>query len=457
MSHEIVMPQMGLSMDSGQIVEWVKQTGDRVKTGDILFITESDKANVEVEAVADGFLHILHDQNAGPIPVGQAVGYLLAEGEAPPTPQAGSAAASSAPAVKPLPEPIAINSVAVKQPEQTTRRLPSSPAARRLARELGVDWRQATGTGPDGRIKARDVYALSGSVASVQQIAVDTIRISPLAQRLVEAFDLDAQALAARYPDTRIERDHVESLVREMLKKSAPAAATSGQPVVRREAMSSIRRTIARRMRESWQTNAPVTLTTEAIAGELVKIRAQFKADPGTPFTPSYNALLAKLTAQALLEYPALNASIEADEIVYHPAAHIGVAVDTGRGLVVPVVTNVDSRTLRDVSETMDDLLPRAAAGKASLDELQGGTFTLTNLGKYDIDFFTPIINLPECAILGIGRLVEKIIPVNGQPGVQTVLPLSLTFDHRLVDGALAAQFLQRIKQFIEKPYLWMV
>ena len=394
------------------------------------------------------------------IPVGQAVGYILAEGESPPvTPLPATASTLTAPVADPMSQTAGLDPVAPSQLEQTLplRRLPSSPAARRFARELGVDWQQATATGPNGRIKARDVEALVASLTTALQVVPSTVQISPLAQRLVETFDLDLHVLAARYPDTRIERDHVEAMIRQMIKQAGTTAAPLSQPPIHRVAMSGMRRTIARRMRESWQANAPVTLTTEAIATELVKIRTQIKADPAAQFIPSYNALLAKLTAKALTEHPTLNASLEDDNIVYHPAVHLGVAVDSHRGLVVPVVNNVDTRPLREVNETMSDLLPRAAAGKASPDELQGGTFTLTNLGKYEIDAFTPIINLPECAILGVGRLVEKIIPVNGQPSVETMMSLSLTFDHRLVDGAPAAQFLQRIKQFVESPYLWMI
>lgn len=453
MSQEIVMPQMGLSMDSGEIVEWVKQTGDKVKPGDILFVVESDKAAVEVEAVAEGILHIMHSEKSGPIPVGQAVGYILAGGEQPPAAPLPNPTASSS-SVEPRHQQVEAGPTGEYQAESMPkgRRLPSSPAARRLARELGVDWQQATGTGPNGRIKARDVEALAAGLMSTPA----TVQISPLAQRMAEAFDLDVTLLADAYPDTRIARDHVEALVRRLLKQSGTPIAAPSLPD-RRQPMSGMRRTIGRRMRESWQVTAPVTLTTEAIAGELVKIRTQFKADAAAPFIPSYNALLAQLTAKALTEYPALNASIDGDEIVFHSTVNLGVAVQTDRGLVVPVISHVERRTLQEVNAVMDDLLPRAAAGKAQIDELQGSTFTLTNLGKYEIDSFTPIINLPECAILGVGRLVERVVPVGGQPRVETMMALSLTFDHRLVDGAPAAQFLQRIKQYVESPYLWMV
>ncbi len=446
MSYELVMPQLGLSMDSGEIVEWVKNSGDPVKTGDILFIVESDKANVEVEAVADGFLQIIHDQSSGPIPVGDLVGYILAEGEQPqPVPEKASLSETDGGM------PVAADT-APSRPELRPDRPPSSPAARRRAGELGLDWRQATGTGPAGRIKVRDVEALAGTTP-----ATEVIKISPLAQRLIDTFELDVTELAAQYPGSRIERDHVEAAVRQALRQGRPATSAGGGSPPRREPMGSLRTKIARHMVRSHQENAPVTLTTEAEATELVKIRRQFKEDGEAQFVPSYNSLLAKLVGRALVEHPALNVSLDGEEILYHQAVNMGIAVDTARGLIVPVVRNVQARPLGELVAEMEELLPRAAAGKARPDELRGSTFTLTNLGKYEIDYFTPLINPPECAILGVGRLVEKIIPVEGQPAVRTVLALSLTFDHRLVDGGPAARFLQRIKQFIERPYLWLV
>jgi pyruvate dehydrogenase E2 component (dihydrolipoamide acetyltransferase) len=172
---------------------------------------------------------------------------------------------------------------------------------------------------------------------------------------------------------------------------------------------------------------------------------------------PSYNVLIAKLVAAALMEHPHLNASLDGDELVYWNTVNIGIAVDTERGLVVPVVPDVQEKSIRQLAPAVNDLLSRAADGKALPDELTGGTFTITNLGYLDIDAFTPIINPPECAVLGVGRLLEKMVVVDGEPAIRTMVALSLTFDHRLVDGAPAARFLQRVKQYIEQPYLWLV
>lgn len=457
MAIEVVMPQLGLSMDSGRIVEWLKKSGDRVAPGELLLAIESDKSTVDVEAVESGILHIVLGPEAEAIQVGEIVAYLLADGEAPPVRAGGAVTTSSA-------TTSATDAAqAVTNGRETWRRRDrprSSPAARRRAAELGLDWRAASGTGPHGRIKERDVLALAEGRATPSVADVPEVRMSPVAERLARSAGLDLEALARRFPGRRLGRAEVESAIRESVRQArqgiglpSGAAEMSG----RREPMGRLRTMIADRMALSSRSTAPVTLTTEADATELVRLRAAVKDDPQTVLVPSYNALLAKLVARALREHPALNASIDGDEIVYWDAVHIGTAVDTERGLVVPVIRDVQVRSLDDISRELAELLPRAKVGKALPDELTGSTFTITNLGQYEIDAFTPIINLPECAVLGVGRLIEKTAVVNGRPAIRTMMALSLTFDHRLVDGGPAARFLQRVKQFVEQPYLWLI
>jgi len=225
--------------------------------------------------------------------------------------------------------------------------------------------------------------------------------------------------------------------------------------------VTNIRRLIAQRMLESAQTTAAVTLTTEVDATALVKLREELKTAfaPRGYAVPSYNDLFAKLTAVALQEHPLLNARWQGEEIVLNKAVHIGIAVDTPEGLLVPVVRNVHSQSVREIAAQSKALIEKALARKLSAAELQEGTFTITNLGMYEVDAFTPIINLPECAILGAGRIVPKPVVVDAEAervAVRQMMFLSLTFDHRLVDGAPAARFLQRIKQYVEKPNLWL-
>ena len=213
------------------------------------------------------------------------------------------------------------------------------------------------------------------------------------------------------------------------------------------------------RMVESARTTAPVTLTSEVDATELVQMRRKLKAD-GADTVPSYNDLLAKLVAMALREHRMLNTSIEGDEIVLRSTINIAVAVDTERGLFAPVIRNADQLSLLELTAASANLIDLAQQGKLKAEKLQGATFTITNLGMYDIDAFTPIISLPQSAVMGIGRIVPRQVVIDAEAertAIRQMMTLSLTFDHRLVDGAPAARFLQRVKQYVETPYLWLV
>lgn len=479
--HEIVMPQLGLSMDAGQIIQWLKKSGDLVRQGEILLEVESDKSVVEVEAAANGRLQILLGPEAGPVKVGEVIGYLLAEGQtltdsAPPAAAVGQAAPAAQEPVRPAP---VLETAMPAVPPQGMRRLPSTPAARRRAAELGVDWRLATPSGLRGQIREQDVIALAEKLAAAQPVpASPEISVTPVARRLAEATGVDLAALARAHPGKRLEREDVEQALRQATAGVAqvsaipqPAAQTVAGPTqpawpldeihrrlpARREPLGVLRRVVAERMAASAHTNAAVTLTTKADATELVRLREALKADGLVQPLPSYNVLLATLTARALAEHPLLNATLNGEEIIFWETVNLGIAVDTARGLVVPVLRDAGAKSLAQLAAEAEDLLNRAAAGKAQPDELAGGTFTLTNLGAQEIDFFTPVINPPQCAVLGVGRLnKEWIVGEGDQPVVRTVLPLSLTFDHRLVDGAPAARFLKRVKQFVEQPYLWL-
>jgi pyruvate dehydrogenase E2 component (dihydrolipoamide acetyltransferase) len=328
---------------------------------------------------------------------------------------------------------------------------------------LGVDWRQAAPTGPRGQIKERDVKTFASQTARQEQLraAPEAFQITPVARRLAESMGIDIPALSRQHLGKRLDRADVEQALREAVQaaKSLQLSFSERPPVdieSPREPASALRLLISERMSTSAHTTAPVTLTTKADATELVKFRVTLKSDPRTDVLPSYNVLMAGLVARALVEHPILNASYDGNEIVYRNTVNIGIAVDTERGLVVPVLRDVQKKTIRALAGEAEELLNRASLGKAMPDDLNGSTFTITNLGMFEIDAFTPIINLPECAVLGIGRFAQEVIPLNDQSTIRTMVTLSLTFDHRLVDGAPAARFLQRIKQFVEQPYLWL-
>jgi pyruvate dehydrogenase E2 component (dihydrolipoamide acetyltransferase) len=484
MPFEVVFPRLGWNMETGTLVEWKKQEGDKVQEGDILFIAGGDKAEQEVEALESGTLHILPGTPAPGIemPVGTVLGYLLKPGEVAPEAGGGQPAqALAAPIAEALASPATTAAPAAPGGASgavvvtpSGRRPNSTPRARRVAGELGVDWRRLQGTGRAGRIRERDVRA----VAAAQPTALMPVggaaaasRVSPLARRVAQELGVDVDALAAQMPGRWIEREDVEAAARGRAVAPAAPPSVPAQPVPPTPEprapselpgvmlpITTVRRTIADRMAASAQTTAPVTLTTEADATELVRLREQFKSDTSQP-APSYTDLLARLAGQALVEHPAVNARFEGDGILQAAAVNIGLAVDTDRGLLVPVLRDVQTKTVRQIAREAAALIERTRAGRIGPDDLRGGTFTITNLGMFEIDAFTPIINLPECAILGVGRIVPKQVVVDvaaERVAIRHMVFLSLTFDHRLVDGAPAARFLQRIKQYVEKPYLWV-
>jgi pyruvate dehydrogenase E2 component (dihydrolipoamide acetyltransferase) len=279
-----------------------------------------------------------------------------------------------------------------------------SPVARRLADERGIDWRSIQGSGPRGQVTREDVE---------------------------RAGRLDSIPKPAAAP-------------------AAPAALPVPMEVI---PLAGVRGLIAERMVQGHRETAPVTLTAEVDATEMVRLRRHLREDG---VDVSYNDLLLYVLARALREHPRLNASLDGDAVKVWERIDIGLAVDAERGLLVPVVRDVDHKRLEQLAEETRALAERARAGRCTPEELRGSTFTLTNLGMYGIDAFTPIINLPECAILGVGRIKEQPVVLGGQVAVRQMVWLSLTFDHRLVDGGPAARFLQRVVQLVEGPHLLM-
>jgi pyruvate dehydrogenase E2 component (dihydrolipoamide acetyltransferase) len=296
------------------------------------------------------------------------------------------------------------------------------------------------------------------------EAATPRIKASPVAKRLAAQAGIDLSELAEQKPGRKILRADVEAAIAATAEP--PAVAAPIQPVPASPSpiegelipLTQIRRVIAQRMAEGAQTTAPVTLTSEADATELVEVRERFKAalTESDLVVPTYTDLLLKLTGIALVEHPLLNATWQEDGIFVPNSVHIAVAVDTEEGLLVPVIRDVPEKSLQKIAAEARAVVDRARAGNARLDELEGGTFTITNLGTYGIDAFSPIINLPQCAILGVGRIIEKPAVFEGEVVPRQMMALSLTFDHRVVDGGPAARFLNTIREYVEQPYQWL-
>jgi pyruvate dehydrogenase E2 component (dihydrolipoamide acetyltransferase) len=425
-------------MEVGTVVEWLKGDGDSVEAGELIFSVESDKAITEVEALDSGILRIPPDTPIGvEVPVGATLAYIAAPGE--------EVTFAALPAAEPAVAGAAPSTVLARASTASNghRETPAiSPRARRAADRLGVDWTLLIGSGSTGRIRERDVLA-----AAATRPALAQPRATPIVRRLAEEAGVDLGQVAASGPAGRVMRGDVRAATAEPV--PTPGVAMPLGPV---------RRVTVQRMTESARTVAPVTLTTEADATELERVRAHLKSElAGTgEAVPSFTDLLVRLSALALREHPAVNASLTGDTIVRHAAVHVGVAVDTERGLLVPVVRDADRKSVGQIATETARLIAQTRAGTAAAADLRGGTFTVSNLGMFEIDAFTPIINLPEAAILGLGRIVARPVVTDEEEGtiaVRKMMALSLTFDHRIVDGAPAARFLQRVKRMIEQPY----
>jgi len=474
MVNKVVMPRLGWTMEAGTIVQWLKQDGELVQIGESLLEVEGDKAITEIEALDSGILRLPPDApDIGvEVPVGTVLAYLVPVGEhAPFEPTALSPDGRARLAVAESASPVTTTSTTgtpARRDRNGTHTPAISPRALRVAGELGVNWTVMQGTGSTGRIVERDVRLVADAEtqppAAMRQATETRLntgtpptRISPLARRAAVSAGVDLDQVAASLPAKRITRADIAA----MMPATLLPAATSLVPTP----LSPIRRITAARMAESAHTVAPVTLTTEADATELVRVRSQLAnalvlAHTDTPTSiPTYTDFLIRLTALALIAHPALNASLTDGGIVAHPSVHMGIAVDTKRGLLVPVIRDAQGKSVRQIAVESAAQIAKTRAGRASADDLQGSTFTITNLGMYDIDAFTPIINLPECAILGVGRIVARAVVVDAASetiGVRQMVALSLTFDHRVVDGAPAARFLRYVKQCVEQPLLWL-
>jgi len=446
MSIDVLVPPLGQTVDTVTFVTWYKREGDTVKPGEPLFAIETDKATLDVESPAGGILRGITAQ------AGDAVKALSV------------IATITGPKEELVPKPATAGSSRVQETARNIHSAPVSPPpaqrifisprARGLAEREGASISELRGTGPEGAIVERDVRAYLAEHARRA--------ISPVARRLAGESGLDWERLTGTGPRGQITREDVESAIGARNAVVEPATPLPRKPaeegvaplenrILETIPVAGIRAVIAERMLRSAKGTAPVTLTCEVDAGALVALRASLSAD-GIPVT--YNDLLLRVLARALQEHSRLNASLDGDKISVWARVDIGLAVDTERGLLVPVVRDVGTKGLAELAAETRSLAERARAGTLAPDELRAGTFTLTNLGMYGIDAFTPIINLPECAILGVGRIASRPAYVDGKLEERKMAWLSLTFDHRLVDGGPAARFFQRVVQLIEKPHL---
>jgi len=445
MAQEIIIPRLGWSMEEGTFVAWLKSEGDFVKRGDALFELEGEKATQEIEAVDEGVLRI---PITGPKPgsvhkVGAVIGYLVAANDSIP----GLA--------NPLQQ---VNVEAINEADSIV----ASPSVRQLARKVGVQLSQVKATGPRGRILQGDVHQAKSILSENAQEPVisDVSKMlsqqvaSPRARRLASSLGIDWKLLIGSGAGGRIRECDVKAASTNLTSPITTAGKAQRIPISKK------RKLIAQRLVASRQLTVPVTLTTKADATNLVNLRNQFKSTNGTHPIPSFQDIITKLVAEVLKEHVFLAGRWDEDAIVLpaHHELHIGMAVDTEDGLLVPVIRNVAGLNLRDVAVQSKSLVQQAREGKITAAQMQGGVFTITNLGAFGIDSFTPVINYPEAAILGLGAIrKEPVFLDDGKVVAQLQLALSLTFDHRIVDGAPAARFLQSLVSAIANPSAFLL
>jgi pyruvate dehydrogenase E2 component (dihydrolipoyllysine-residue acetyltransferase) len=388
---EVKLPRLGQGMESGTIVKWLKSEGEPVQKGEPLYELDTDKVTQEVEAEASGVL-LKISVAEGEVPVGGTIAFIGEQGEALVVESTDGASTRAAPApAAPAREP---EPERVAPAPTANGRIKASPLARRIARERGIDLSALTGTGPEGRIVAQDLEGAAPAAAPV----------------------------------------------------AASAATTEARP------LSSVRKTIARRLTQAWtvpafQLTVDVDMTR---ANELVQRQRELNPDVRITVTD----VLTKLSARALMRHRDMNVQFAGDSLLLFPNADIGIAVAAPQGLVVPVVHGADRLTMAQIAEVRADVVGRAREARLRAEDLEGGTFTISNLGMYEIDQFIAVLNPPQASILAVGSTRDQVVPRDGDLLVLPMMTMTLTCDHRAVDGATGAEFLKTLKAFLEDPGL---
>jgi pyruvate dehydrogenase E2 component (dihydrolipoamide acetyltransferase) len=405
MAISVIMPALEMAQETGKVLNWRKKEGDRVTKGEALLEIETDKAVVEIEATGDGILAGVTAAEGAVVPVGQTIAWLVQPGEAPPKQTAGPQTGRTGGAPAPSAAPAAAAASAPAQSAPTEARV--SPKARRLARELGVDLGRVRGSGPGGEILASDIEAAKGAAA---------------------------QAATAAAP--------------------AAAPATAGQI----EKPGVIGRLMAERTTQSWTTVPHFFVLREVDAGELVATREKLAPaiEKAAGVKPTHTDLLIALVARVLTQHPRMNASWAGEGIRLNPDVNIGIAMAVEDGVVVAVIPKANTMDLGQIATQRRDLTERARANRLRPPDIAGATFTISNLGMYHVDAFTAIIVPPQAGILAVGAIADRVVAVDGRPGVRPMIAVTLSCDHRVVDGARGAAFMNDVAGAIREPGKWL-
>ena len=447
MATEIYLVKVGMSMTEGVVDEWYIADGERVETGQLVYRLETEKVNLDVDAETSGIVKHLVAEGVTMEP-GDVVGYIFADGEEIPADLAtlggaASAAPEAATSAATTPAPTAAPAAA----RADSDRVFASPAARRLAGELGVDYTTLQGSGPNGRVVEADVQAAAAASPQANSGGPS----SPMARKLARELGVDLNSVTGTGPGGRITKEDVEKAASQPA--ATPASTIASTPGTTMP-VRGMRKTIAARMHESLSTMAQLTMDMDVNMDDAIKLRGQLVEEwQDENIRPSFTDLVIRASAKALEKHPLMNASWGDKEITLHGDVHVGMAVSLDEGLIVPVVRNANQISVKALSEESSRLATAAREGSLGIDELSDGTFTVSALGMMGVDSFTPIINAPQAGILGVNRIRDEVAWDGDRPFKTQVMRLSLTWDHRVLDGAPAAEFLGEVKALLEAPY----
>ncbi|MXZ23117.1 MAG: 2-oxo acid dehydrogenase subunit E2 [Caldilineaceae bacterium SB0665_bin_25] len=428
MPKEVIMPALGMAQDVGVLLRWLKSEGEMVTAGEPLMEVATDKVDVQVEAPATGLLTAVTAQEGDEVPVGQVIGLIAAEGEEIPA------------------APVAAEPKETPQAEKDgVAPLPSSPVAARIAAEHGVDLADVQGTG--GRISKEDVEAHIRSTGSGSRVLA-----SPKARRLARERGVDLATLVGTGPEGAVLAADVPLSALPAPEAPAPVVHTPAAVEPETQPVSRMWQVMAERLTDSWTSVPHFYLVREVNADQLINWRTILNANAADGAAITYTDLLTKLAALSLARFPRLNAFWDDGKILTNPEINVGLAVAVEDGLLVPVVHSADRLRVEEIAARRTDLVARADSGELTPNDFTGGTFTISNLGMFGVDAFNAIVNPPQAAILAVGRIADRVVAVEGQPAVRPMMTLTLSCDHRAVDGVRAAQFLDALVGMIEEP-----
>ncbi|WP_047982682.1 dihydrolipoamide acetyltransferase family protein [Ornithinibacillus contaminans] len=445
MAKEVFMPKLSSTMAVGTLLQWFKEEGDTVEVGEPLFEIMTDKINIEVESYEEGILLKKYYQEDDEIPVNTVIGYIggLEEvvPESPPLGNETDQEIADNQEVKTIDEKLQLS----EGDSIELDKIRATPSARRIAREHEVALNTIQGTGPKGRIQERDV---------LQAVSNNKTLVTPLANKIAQEHHLDLNLVTGTGAQGKIEKQDVISFI-----EGKDQQHTNQTNTGERVKLKGLRKAIADKMLASVRSIPHVTLTSDVDMSKAMNLRKSLLpvVERQTGYRLSYTEIIMKTVAQVLENHPKINASLVDNEIVTNHDVNIGLAVALENGLIVPSIKQVNKKGLAELTKVSKELGEKARANKLTPDEMSGSTFTISNLGMYAIDGFTPIINPPETAILGVGRIVEKPVVIAGSVEVRPMMVLSLSFDHRVIDGAPAAAFLTELKNSLEEPYSLLV